>query len=251
MAVILGIDIGGSGIKGAPVDTATGKLTAERHRIATPEGARPDDVKDVVAELVRHFGHKGAVGVTFPGIVQHGVTLSAANVDKGWIGLDADKLFTDATGQNVTLINDADAAGLAEAKFGAGAGVAGTVLVLTFGTGIGSALIYDGVLVPNTELGHLWLRARRPELETVGRACQQIPATSGTAVFARPVYYRRRREQKGRQMANGAGAGAQQTGARRPAERRRNRRRGHDRRAPGEGQKVDLQQMSQAQEPFF
>jgi polyphosphate glucokinase len=170
MAVILGIDIGGSGIKGAPVDTATGKLTAERHRIATPEGARPDDVKDVVAELVRHFGHKGAVGVTFPGIVQHGVTLSAANVDKGWIGLDADKLFTDATGQNVTLINDADAAGLAEAKFGAGAGVAGTVLVLTFGTGIGSALIYDGVLVPNTELGHLWLRDKHAETWASDRA---------------------------------------------------------------------------------
>lgn len=170
MAVILGIDIGGSGIKGAPVDTATGKLTAERHRIATPEGARPEDVKGVVAELVRHFGHRGAVGVTFPGIVQHGVTLSAANVDKGWIGLDADKLFTDATGQNVTLINDADAAGLAEAKFGAGAGVAGTVLVLTFGTGIGSALIYDGVLVPNTELGHLWLRDKHAETWASDRA---------------------------------------------------------------------------------
>ncbi|THF71405.1 ROK family protein [Deinococcus sp. Arct2-2] len=170
MAVILGIDIGGSGIKGAPVDTATGKLTAERHRIATPEGARPDDVKGVVAELVKHFGHKGAVGVTFPGIVQHGVTLSAANVDKGWIGLDADKLFTEATGQNVTLINDADAAGLAEAKFGAGAGVAGTVLMLTFGTGIGSALIYDGVLVPNTELGHLWLRDKHAETWASDRA---------------------------------------------------------------------------------
>ena len=170
MAVILGIDIGGSGIKGAPVDTATGKLTAARHRIATPEGARPDDVKGVVAELVRHFGHTVAVGVTFPGIVQHGVTLSAANVDKGWIGLDADKLFTEATGQNVTLINDADAAGLAEAKFGAGAGVAGTVLVLTFGTGIGSALIYDGVLVPNTELGHLWLRDKHAETWASDRA---------------------------------------------------------------------------------
>ncbi|GBF05662.1 ROK domain-containing protein [Deinococcus aerius] len=158
MSVILGIDIGGSGIKGAPVDTATGKLMAERHRIPTPEGARPDAVKDVVAELVRHFGHQGPVGVTFPGIVQHGKTLSAANVDKGWIGLDADALFTQATGRDVTLINDADAAGLAEARFGAGAGVSGVVMLLTFGTGIGSALIHDGVLVPNTEFGHLWLK---------------------------------------------------------------------------------------------
>ncbi|WP_102128128.1 polyphosphate--glucose phosphotransferase [Deinococcus planocerae] len=158
MSVILGIDIGGSGIKGAPVDTATGKLLAERHRIPTPEGARPEAVKDVVAQLVRHFGHEGPVGVTFPGIVQHGRTLSAANVDKGWIGLDADALFTEATGRDVHLINDADAAGLAEARFGAGAGVSGVVMVLTFGTGIGSALIHDGVLVPNTELGHLWLK---------------------------------------------------------------------------------------------
>ncbi|EYB68699.1 ROK domain-containing protein [Deinococcus phoenicis] len=165
MSVILGIDIGGSGIKGAPVDTETGKLVAERYRIPTPEGARPDAVKDVVGELVRHFGHQGPVGVTFPGIVQHGKTLSAANVDQDWIGLDADALFTEATGRDVTLINDADAAGLAEAKFGAGAGVAGVVLTLTFGTGIGSALIHDGVLVPNTELGHLWLKGDR-EAET-------------------------------------------------------------------------------------
>jgi len=158
MSVILGIDIGGSGIKGAPVDTQTGKLVAERSRIPTPEGARPDDVKGVVAELVRQFGHEGPVGVTFPGIVQRGQTLSAANVDQGWIGLDADALFTEATGREVHLINDADAAGIAEARFGAGAGVPGVVLVLTFGTGIGSAIIHDGVLLPNTELGHLWLK---------------------------------------------------------------------------------------------
>ncbi|WP_216319615.1 polyphosphate--glucose phosphotransferase [Deinococcus aestuarii] len=161
MSVILGIDIGGSGIKGAPVDTDTGRLLAERHRIPTPPGAQPDAVRDVVAELVRHFGHQGPVGVTFPGIVQNGRTLSAANVDKAWIGLDADALFTEATGRDVHLINDADAAGLAEARFGAGAGVSGLVMVLTFGTGIGSALIYNGVLVPNTELGHLWLKGDR------------------------------------------------------------------------------------------
>jgi polyphosphate glucokinase len=170
MSVILGIDIGGSGIKGAPVDTETGRLVAERHRLATPEGARPDDVKRVVAELVGYFGQAGPVGVTFPGIVQHGKTLSAANVDQGWIGLDADALFTEATGRDVHLINDADAAGLAEVQFGAGKGVPGVVLVLTFGTGIGSALIHDGVLVPNTELGHLWLQSRHAETWASDRA---------------------------------------------------------------------------------
>lgn len=170
MTVILGIDIGGSGIKGAPVDTSTGQLTAERWRIPTPEGAKPADVTGVVKELVEHFQHSGPVGITFPGIVQHGVTLSAANVDQGWIGLDADRLFTEATGCDVHLINDADAAGLAEAKFGAGAGVPGVVMLLTFGTGIGSALINNGVLVPNTELGHLWLRDRHAESWASDRA---------------------------------------------------------------------------------
>lgn len=170
MSVILGIDIGGSGIKGAPVDTDTGRLLGERYRIPTPEGALPGDVQGVVRQLVDHFGLPGAVGVTFPGIVQHGHTLSAANVDKAWIGLDADAAFTQATGRDIHLINDADAAGLAEAKFGAGAGVQGTVLVLTFGTGIGSALILDGVLVPNTELGHLWLRDKHAETWASDRA---------------------------------------------------------------------------------
>lgn len=170
MSVILGIDIGGSGIKGAPVDTRTGKLTAERHRIPTPEGAAPEDVKRVVAQLVEHFGLPGPVGVTFPGIVQRGHTLSAANVHPDWVGLNADALFTDATGHEVHLINDADAAGLAEARFGAGQGETGSVLVLTFGTGIGSALVHDGVLVPNTELGHLWLRDRHAETWASDRA---------------------------------------------------------------------------------
>ena len=170
MSVILGIDIGGSGIKGAPVDTATGKLTAERWRIPTPEGAKLEGVTGVIKQLVQHFSHSGPIGITFPGIVQHGVTLSAANVDKGWIGLDADQLFTEATGCDVHLINDADAAGLAEARFGAGAGVPGVVLVLTFGTGIGSALIHNGMLVPNTELGHLWLRDKHAESWASDRA---------------------------------------------------------------------------------
>lgn len=165
MSLILGIDIGGSGIKGAPVDTDTGKLTAERLRVDTPDGAKAPDIAEVVAELVKHFDHAGPVGVTFPGVVQHGHTMSAANVDKGWIGLDADDLFTKATGQQVTLLNDADAAGLAEARFGAGKGEVGSVLLLTFGTGIGSALMYGGVLVPNTELGHLWLNVDKVATE--------------------------------------------------------------------------------------
>ncbi|WP_161881610.1 polyphosphate--glucose phosphotransferase [Deinococcus alpinitundrae] len=174
MSLILGIDIGGSGIKGAPVDTQTGKLTAERWRIPTPEGAKAHDVAEVVHELVKHFNHSGPVGVTFPGVVQHGVTLSAANVDKGWIGLDADDLFTKATGQQVTLLNDADAAGLAEARFGSGKGEVGMALLLTFGTGIGSALLYGGVLVPNTELGHLWLEVNKAATEAEAWASDRI-----------------------------------------------------------------------------
>ena len=174
MSLILGIDIGGSGIKGAPVDTQTGQLTADRWRIPTPEGAKAHDVAEVVHELVKHFDHSGPVGVTFPGVVQHGVTLSAANVDKGWIGLDADDLFTKATGQQVTLLNDADAAGLAEARFGAGKGEVGMALLLTFGTGIGSALLYGGVLIPNTELGHLWLEVNKAATEAEAWASDRI-----------------------------------------------------------------------------
>ncbi len=166
-AGVLGIDIGGSGIKGALVDLRSGELLTERRRIPTPEGARPEDVARVVAELAGFFGGQqggsGPIGVTFPGVVRGGVTLSAANVDKGWIGLDADALFTAHAGRPVTLLNDADAAGLAEARYGAGKGVGGVVILLTFGTGIGSALINDGQLVPNTELGHLELDGREVE----------------------------------------------------------------------------------------
>ncbi|MDP9417825.1 MAG: ROK family protein [Actinomycetota bacterium] len=150
-----GIDIGGSGIKGAPVDLTTGQLAAERHRIPTPQPSRPDAVADVVAQVVRHFGWTGPVGVTFPAVVTHGVTRTAANVDKSWIGTDAARVFSDAVGQPVTVVNDADAAGVAEVAFGAARGRDGVVIVTTLGTGIGSALLLDGRLVPNTELGHL------------------------------------------------------------------------------------------------
>lgn len=150
-----GIDIGGSGMKAAPVDLATGELTAERFKILTPKPATPDAMADVVAELVRHFSWRGPIGVTFPGVVRHGVIHSAANVDESWIGTDADGLFTKAAGEEVHVVNDADAAGLAEVRYGLGRDRRGVVLVLTFGTGIGSGMFIDGVLVPNTELGHL------------------------------------------------------------------------------------------------
>ncbi len=165
MDIVLGVDIGGSGIKAAPVDVQTGELLAERVRLPTPEGAEPEAVLDVLGQLVRHFDHSGPVGVTFPGVVQNGLTLSAANVSKSWIGMAADAYMTQGLRRLVSecevhLLNDADAAGLAEAEHGAAAGVAGTVLVVTLGTGIGSALLIDGRLVPNTELGHLFLESR-------------------------------------------------------------------------------------------
>jgi polyphosphate glucokinase len=159
----LGIDIGGTGIKGAPVDLATGKLLADRKKIATPQPATPDAVTAVVREVAQSFGWTGAVGATFPGVVLSGTIRSAANVDKSWIGTDAASLFAKAIGTDVLVLNDADAAGLAEMKFGAGAGVNGSVLMLTFGTGVGSALFTDGVLVRNTEFGHIEIRGKDAE----------------------------------------------------------------------------------------
>ncbi len=154
-----GVDIGGTGIKGAVVDTSTGQLVTERQRIPTPHPATPHSVAEVVAQLVSDAGWTGDVGATFPAVIKNGVALSAANVDPSWIGTDADKVFTEALGGDgeVTVLNDADAAGLAEDRFGAAKDVDGLVIMLTFGTGIGSALLMNGVLVPNTELGHLEL----------------------------------------------------------------------------------------------
>jgi len=152
---VLGIDIGGSGIKGAPVDVRNGTLTAERFRIPTPQPSTPDAVAEVVADIARHFSWQGAIGCTFPAIVKHGVVHSAANVDKRWIGEDAAHHFSQSTGCPTMILNDADAAGIAEIRLGAGREQRGVVMVLTFGTGIGSALFIDGTLVPNTELGHL------------------------------------------------------------------------------------------------
>ncbi|MEU2246435.1 polyphosphate--glucose phosphotransferase [Streptomyces sp. NPDC019224] len=160
---IFGVDIGGSGIKGAPVDLDRGDLAQERRKVLTPHPATPGDVAGCVAEVVGHFDWKGPVGITFPGVVTGGLTRTAANVDKGWIDLDAGTLLGDRLGLPVTVLNDADAAGIAEMTFGAGRGRKGTVVVLTFGTGIGSALFIDGRLVPNTELGHLELNGHDAE----------------------------------------------------------------------------------------
>lgn len=166
----LGIDIGGSGIKAAPVDATTGKFLADRQKIATPRPALPDAVADVVKQLTTAFSWSGPIGITFPGVVTDGVTRTAANLDPAWIGVDAATLFGTAASNPVRVLNDADAAGVAEMTFGAGVGENGTVLMLTFGTGIGSALFTDGQLVPNTEFGHIEIRGKDAEERASERA---------------------------------------------------------------------------------
>jgi len=160
---ILGIDIGGSGIKGAPVDLNHGILAAERLRIATPQPATPDAVADTVGRIIRHFNWTGPVGCGLPSVVQNGVARTAANIDSSWIGTDVRTMLSQRTGCPVTVINDADAAGIAEMRFGAGRGRNGTILMVTVGTGLGTALFRDGTLVPNTELGHLLLNGKVAE----------------------------------------------------------------------------------------
>ena len=155
--VVLGIDIGGTGIKGALVDTKKGELIGDRHRIPTPQPATPKAVAKTVAEIVKHFKWKGRMGCTVPARVRRGTVETASNIDERWIGTDVQKLLRKTTGLQTIVLNDADAAGLAEARFGAGKNTDGTILVLTLGTGIGSALFFDGTLVPNTEFGHLEL----------------------------------------------------------------------------------------------
>jgi len=167
---VLGIDIGGSGIKAAPVDVDTGKFLADRQKIETPRPALPDAVAGVVKELVTTFSWSGPMGITFPGVVTDGVTRTAANLDPAWIGLDAAALFGRVAGNPVRVLNDADAAGMAEMTFGAGVGELGTVLMLTFGTGIGSALFVKGILVPNTEFGHVEIHGEDAEKRASERA---------------------------------------------------------------------------------
>jgi len=152
---ILGIDVGGSGIKGAIVNVETGTLITEKYRIPTPEGAKPEDVAKVVAQLVEHFNWKGKVGCGFPAITSHGVALSSGNIDKSWRGTNVETLFNKHTGLDFKVSNDADVAGLAEVTFGVGKGIDGLVLMITIGTGLGSGAFYNGSLIPNLELGTL------------------------------------------------------------------------------------------------
>ncbi|MEN8040568.1 MAG: ROK family protein [Actinomycetota bacterium] len=161
--IAFGVDIGGSGVKGAPVDLDTGEFLGKRHRIKTPSPATPESVMATVADVVRFHDWHGPVGVTVPGVVIDGTVLSAANIDKGWLGFPAESALTESLGVPVTVLNDADAAGLAEAHYSLHGSSHGVVLLLTFGTGIGSALINAGVLVPNTEFGHLRFRGMKAE----------------------------------------------------------------------------------------
>lgn len=152
----LGIDVGGTGVKGNIVDTTSGELMADRVRIETPHPATPEAVSDTVAAVVEAHGWEGPVGITLPSVVKDGIAHTAANIDPSWPGTDALTLFGERLGRRpVHVLNDADAAGLAEVRFGAGRGVGGVVCLLTIGTGIGSAVFHDGVLLPSTELGHL------------------------------------------------------------------------------------------------
>ena len=156
----IGIDIGGTGIKGAVVDVTTGELLTDRKKLATPEGGAPEDILNTVLELFDELGSVTAelpVGVCFPAVVINGKTMSAANVSKEWIGLEAEKLFEKKLGRAIHFINDADAAGVAEAKYGAAIGASGLTILTTLGTGIGSAMLFNGELIPNSELGHLEL----------------------------------------------------------------------------------------------
>jgi len=161
---VLGIDIGGSGIKGAPVDIEKGIMLTERYRIPTPQPAKPQPVAKTVAKIARYFEWDGPIGCGFPAVVQQGITRTAANVHGKWIGTNAAACFSEATGCPVKVINDADAAGLAEMAFGAGRGRMGVVLLVTIGTGLGTSLFTDGVLLPNTELGHIEIDCQDAEL---------------------------------------------------------------------------------------
>jgi polyphosphate glucokinase len=161
MKAILGIDVGGSGIKGAIVNCSSGKLLSERIRIATPNPSDPENISNTIAELVKNLSYKGPVGVGFPAVVKQGTVYTAANIDKSFIGINYEEYLGKKLGLPVRVINDADAAGLAEIKFGAGKDVNGLVILITIGTGIGSVLVNKGKLIPNTELGHIFLSENR------------------------------------------------------------------------------------------
>jgi polyphosphate glucokinase len=169
---ILGIDVGGTGIKGAPVDTKAGKLLAERFRIKTPHPADPQPIAAVVEQIARNFDWNGKIGIGFPAPIKNGVALMAANISQKWVGVNVDDLFTKITGCSCTMINDADAAGLAEITHGAGRGHMGTVILVDLGTGIGSALLYHGRLIPNAQLGHIEIKGKDAETRASDSARQ-------------------------------------------------------------------------------
>jgi polyphosphate glucokinase len=158
---VLGIDVGGSGIKGAIINTKTGELLSDRYRIPTPEQAKPDQIADVIKQVVEHFKWTGAIGVGFPAVVQNGIAKTAANIDKSFIGTNIESLISKKTNCRVKVINDADAAGQAEMKFGAGQNNKGVVFLITVGTGIGTVIFTKGKLLPNTELGHIYMNKDR------------------------------------------------------------------------------------------
>lgn len=166
----VGVDIGGTGIKGALVDLAHGDLLSDRVKVATPPGAQPDDVLAAVRVVLERLGVTDAdvpLGVAFPAIVRRGRTMSAANVSEKWIGFEAEKFFEDGLGREIHFANDADVAGVAERRYGAARGVDGLVILTTLGTGIGTAMLYDGVLIPNSELGHLQRAGKKKDFEAV------------------------------------------------------------------------------------
>jgi polyphosphate glucokinase len=163
--IVLGIDVGGSGIKGALIDIQTGELVSERIRLETPQPSTPQAMGETFAELAARFNWKGYIGCGFPAIIRNGVALSASNIHSSWLNCQVDNVFSDITGCRVHLINDADAAGLAAMHFGLGRGEMGTVLLITIGTGIGSALFHKGVLMPNTEFGHIYLQGHQEVAE--------------------------------------------------------------------------------------
>lgn len=190
MTAALGIDIGGTGIKGARVDTTTGTFLSPRVKYPTPDGGHPGDVLDTVERIVGEVGAGSGepIGVCFPAVVRHGVTMSAANVSADWIGLPAERLFADSLNREVHFVNDADAAGYAEVRIGAARDVAGLVIMITLGTGVGTALIYDGVLVPNAEFGHLELGGTDAETRT-SRAAREREGLGFEAWGARLGHY--------------------------------------------------------------
>ncbi len=170
---ILGIDVGGSGIKGAPVDISTGLLTAARLRLKTPKGAEPEAVAQVITNVVNHFAWNGAIGIGFPAPIKHSIVKMAANISPAWVGLNVDAFLSSATGCPVTVSNDADVAGLAEMKFGAGKDQPGTVILVTLGTGIGTAIFHGGRLLPNCEFGHVQINGHDAEAQASDAARQR------------------------------------------------------------------------------